>query len=106
MAILKRTTLASLGVVGDLPGMAWKASDGKKRRMNYSAQFLRTAWEAVGEGHRNKTKEVEGKASEQEEDPNRQQNTDPMEGHGQRKTSHRVGTADPSLAAVMSDGEF
>lgn len=103
---MKGTMLASLGVVRNLPDMAWKARDGKKRGMNYSAQFLRTAWEAVGEGHRNKTKGVEGKASEQEEDPNRQQSMDPMEGHGQCKISHRVGTADTSLAAVMSDSEF
>lgn len=38
------------------PGKAWKARDGTKRELDFSAEFARTAWEAGGEEHRDKTK--------------------------------------------------
>lgn len=52
------------------PGKPWKARDGTKRELGFSAEFLRTAREAGGRGGTETgQKEVGGKASEQQEGP-------------------------------------
>lgn len=79
------------------PGKAWKAKDGTKGELDFSAEFLRTAQEAGDEEHRNRTKGGGRKSQFAARGPSGGQGRDSMESHGQGNTL---------LGMVMSDTEF